>query len=278
MEYTPLNIQAMNLAERLPEEVGSLAEAAIVRRLRAMDFKVKAGLLCLAIDGLDLPLTIPRVSVLVFGTEQVRAIDYFRRVLERGDMVDAVVMPRQGNGFPMRSFWIRIEYADMRSATGSFSKKDDGLFAMRAKAGEKAERVVARQLRDQFGHSFPTAMLDSPGFFEIRYKAKKLRQPDRKCLACGLTFEVKKRNRDQHLRVSHSEGRPFATENIPEGWHAFVFADMKARFVSNSAIAQAIQGRQYEPGEDQYDRWAQINPGAITLSDPPHCPGPAQAG
>ncbi|CAH2904349.1 MAG: hypothetical protein PPHEMADM_5339 [uncultured Paraburkholderia sp.] len=137
-------------------------------------------------------------------------------------------------------YWIHIEYVGSLSEAGAFRKKEDGLFAMRTKAGEKAERIVARKLKVDFGHSFSDPMLNSPGFFQIHYADKKDRKPDRICRRCGLTFEVKKRNRDSHYRMSHSVKRPFGSENHPEGWHAFVFRDRSIHFVPNATIAQAI--------------------------------------
>jgi hypothetical protein len=192
-------------------------------------------------------------------------------VLETIAMIDAVVRPPADDRIPVDLFWIHIVYVGEPQRAGAFSKKEDGLFAMRAKSGEKAERIVAKQLRDDFGHSFPQAMLATPGYFEIRYDGKKHRKPDRKCLVCGLTFEIKKRNRDRFFRVSHSQHRPFAHENHPTDWHAFVFPDMKPRFMSNAVIANAIASGLFDAGFDKYDSWADIRPEAAFVSAPPSC-------
>lgn len=271
MEYSPAEVQHQNLTEKLGSEAESLHATAIVRRLRVTNFTVTNGVLSLDISSVALPLTISCNQPLVFGTETITAIEYFRRVIERNDLIDAVLMPREGGVIPIRSFWIRIEYIGTPPPAGSYSKKDDGLFAMRAKAGEKAERVVTRLLRDGFGHVFPSDMCESPGYFEIRYINKKNRKPDRKCLACGMTIEIKKRNKDEYFRVSHSAVRPFSSENSSDGWHAFVFPDMKAHFIPNVAIAQALAQGRVTIGQDQYDSWADIDPAAVTESDPPRC-------
>jgi hypothetical protein len=274
MEYTPKEILRLGIGELLPSDIGALDCPALVRRLRTTRARTPNGMLLIETDCLPSALSIPCDHQMVFGTEAISALEYFHRVIERGDMIDAVLLPQIGGAFPMSSFWIRIEYVGTPPAGGAFRKKDDGLFAMRAKAGEKAERVVARHLRDALGHSFPAGMCDSPGFFEIRYADKKRRKPDRRCLVCGLTFEIKKRNKDQFFRVSHSQGRPFASENAPQGWHAFVFPDMNPRFVPNSQIAQAIADGRFVPNEDQYDSWADIDPTAIVVSAPPRCTRP----
>lgn len=271
MEYTPEEIQRLVVGEKSASEAQALDRPALIRRIRVTGFERQGGLLSLCTETLPLPLTIPEASIITFGDESVTAIEYFRRVIENGDMIDAVMLPQEAGVFPLKSFWIRIEYVGAPSAGQKFSKKDDGLFAMRAKAGEKAERIVARTLRDKFGHAFPPGMCDSPGYFEIRYIGKKQRKPDRKCLSCDLTFEIKKRNKDHHFRVSHSNGRTFASENALDGWHAFVFPDMKPRFVINAEIVQAITDKRFRPGKDNYDSWADIDTGAVVVSDPPHC-------
>ena len=217
-------------------------------------------------------LTIRQEHKMVFGGEEVTALDYLRRVLERGDMIDCVAGPVVDGRIPLSLFWIHITYIGQPWEAGNFSKKEDGLFAMRAKAGEKAERIVANTLHRKFGHSFPRSLLETPGYFEIRYDGtKKLRKPDRRCLVCGLTFEIKKRNRDHRFRVSHSDGRTFSAENRPDGWHAFVFPDMKPRFMSNKVIADAIENGLFDPGSDKYDSWADIRSDAVEVSDPPSC-------
>lgn len=204
-----------------------------------------------------------------FGTEAITALNYFKRVIERYDLIDAVVLPATNDVIPIQAFWIHIEYADNRNDTETFSQKDDGLFALRTKSGEKAERVATHILRDTYRHQFDPRFYKSPGFFEIRYADKKHREPDRRCLTCGTTFEVKKRNKDHHFRVSHSTKRPFTAENDLTGWHAFVFPDMAVYFIPNVAIAQEIMANKGKPGHDQYDQWMDVD--QINPSEPPTC-------
>jgi hypothetical protein len=270
-EYTPEQFQPQVSSEKSPEEAVNLTRPAIIRRLHVDDRHVEGSFLTLKIHELSLPLRIPCDATMTFGTEMTTAAEYFKRVIERGDMIDAIILPSDGTAFPVECYWIHIEYVGDPSQAGIFSRKDDGLFAMRTKAGEKGERIVTKCLRDQFGHSFPESMFRSPGYFEIRYVGKKERKPDRRCLKCGLTFEIKKRNKDEHQRVSHSEARPFESENLLEGWHAFVFSDMTARFLSNSAIARAIREGNSKHGRDQYDEWEDVD--ALTPCDPPRCSG-----
>lgn len=272
MEYTPAAVAAAEIPQVAPADISGLTDPALVRRLRLIAFHLEDGWLDLTVDDLDMPLTIRQDHRMVFGGEGISAVDYLRRVLERGDLIDCVAAPPEGGRVPLSLFWIHIAYVGQPRDAGDFSKKEDGLFAMRAKAGEKAERIVAKKLQHGFGHSFPPELLDSPGYFEIRYDSeKKRRKPDRRCLVCGLTFEIKKRNRDHRFRVSHSDGRPFAAENKPDGWHAFVFPDMKPRFMSNKVIADAIALGLFDPGSDEYDSWADIRPNAVAVSDPPQC-------
>ncbi|WP_247394600.1 hypothetical protein [Ralstonia pseudosolanacearum] len=271
MEYTSEAVAKAQIAEIQPNDVHMASGRSLVRRLRLSDFAVTDGRLDLVVEGASIPLSIRANHTMVFGGEGISALDYLKRVLERGDMIDAVVRPPANDRIPVDLFWIHIVYVGEPQRAGAFSKKEDGLFAMRAKSGEKAERIVAKKLRDDFGHSFPQVMLATPGYFEIRYDEKKVRKPDRKCTACGLTFEIKKRNRDRFFRVSHSPNRPFAHENHPDGWHAFVFPDMKPRFMSNAVIANAIASGLFDAGSDKYDSWAHIRSEAAVVSDPPVC-------
>ncbi|MCL9845842.1 hypothetical protein [Ralstonia solanacearum] len=271
MEYTPDAIAKAQIAEIQLNDIHVAHGRSLVRRLRLSNFAVTDRRLDLVVEGLSMPLSTPANQTMVFGGESISALDYLKRVLERGDMIDAVVHPPANDRIPVDLFWIHIVYVGEPSKAGTFSKKEDGLFAMRAKSGEKAERIVAKKLHDDFGHLFPQITLTTPGYFEIRYDEKKHRKPDRRCLACGLTFEIKKRNRDRLFRVSHSQHRPFTAENHPSGWHAFVFPDMKPRFMSNAVIANAIASGLFDAGFDRYDSWADIRPEAASVSDPPSC-------
>lgn len=272
MNYTPLAFSRINLQERASEEIATLTAAALVRELQIDGFSIDGGWLYLYIIDSDIPLAIRQDHRMTFGTEVVTAIEYLKRVLERGDLIDVVARPARNGVVEIELFWIHIAYVGEIRSAGGFSKKEDGLFAMRAKAGEKAERIVARVLRDDCGHLFDTRVFETPGYFEIRYDStKRQRRPDLKCLNCGITIEVKKRNRDKRFRVSHSDVRPFSSENDLLGWHAFVFPDMKARFLSNAAIADAINNSRFEPGLDQYDAWADVHGEDICEMSPPKC-------
>lgn len=272
MEYTPAAVAASAIREGTSADLLALTAPALIRRLRLQAFNLAEGWLELSVDEPDVHLIIPAEQRMIFGGESVSAVEYLKRVLERGDMIDCVAGPTNAGKVPITLFWIHIIYIGRPRDAGYFSKKEDGLFAMRAKSGEKAERLVANTLHRRFGHSFPQSLLETPGYFEIRYDStKKIRRPDRRCLTCGLTFEIKKRNRDRQFRVSHSDNRPFATENRADGWHAFVFPDMKVRFLSNRAIASAIERGLFVRGADRYDSWADIYPDAVEVSNPPTC-------
>lgn len=273
-EYVPAKFAKRRLPEADVPGLTELRTAAIVRRLKVIRCTGGVGDdMHLRIEGLDATLRIPKKQMMVFGDIKITALDYFYMVIEEGDHIDAVIGPIDGEAYPVECFWIRIVYQGSAEEAGSFSRKEDGMFAFRTKAGEKAERITAKILHRDFGHSFEPAMFDTPGHFVIRLdKTKKMRKPDRKCLACGLEFEMKKRNRDQRFRVSHSEGRPFGGENHPDGWHAFVFPDMKPRFVPNSKIADAIKQNHFEKGKDGYDAWAELPQAEAWVCDPPRCP------
>ena len=272
MEYTPEEVQRLGLVEKPASQAGMLTGPAIIRRLPLTDRRVINGELQMTTSALPAPMCLAADHPMQFGAETIEAREYFKRVIEKGDLVDAAIYPQENGGFPTISYWIHIDYIGTPSAAGWYSKKDDGLFAMRAKAGEKAERRVTNLLRDEFGHQFPSALHFSPGVFQIYYKGKRQRKPDRICLTCGLTVEVKKRNKDYHYRVSHSSLRPFASENDigPLDWHAFVFPDMSMDFVPNALIAQAIANNQFTPGSDNFDSWADVD-GAVSHQEPPSC-------
>lgn len=230
--------------------------------------------LIIKVDGLSYPLWIRASLNLGIGDKPINAVDYFRRVIEPNDRIDIVTSGVQSieGAVLIDKYWIEIQYIGTPRSDEKMDRfKEDGMFAMRTKAGEKAERRTARVLVDSFGHQFPSALSQSPGCFQIYYVGKGKRKPDRICLACGLKFEVKKRNTDEYFRVSHSERRPFESENSPSDWHAFVFADMKPRFVPNTQIVAALANKQYKQGGDSYDAYAQIFSTAIGVVDPPTC-------
>ncbi|QOF96877.1 hypothetical protein IFJ82_15575 (plasmid) [Novacetimonas hansenii] len=226
----------------------------------------------LHVAGVDRPLQINANRTISFGSgprESVSVHDYIKRVMEIGDLIDVAVLP--GQPYTLDSFWMNIVYEGNPSSF--FVRKDDGLFAYRAKSGEKAERRVGRDLRDKAGHPFPDVMLQPPGPFIIRYGNKRQRKPDLRCPRCGLLFEVKKRNADWKYRVSHSAERPFASENAPSGWHAFVFPDYKINYLPNRAIAEAIDSGHARIEKDRYDSYAELDPYTVRPSPPPPCLG-----
>lgn len=271
--YTPKTIRQRALRDAPAPVAQYLRSPAIVRRLKisAATF-TETGLLKITTD--HLVMTIEQDKTMRFGPETITAKNYFQRVIERGDLIDAVVLPKAEDGsHPIDAFWIDIRYVGASPSDGWGTMKEDGQFAMRAKAGEKAERVVTRMLRDVHGHSFEDGACETPGFFEIRSKDKRIRRPDRVCSCCGMTVEVKKRNADTQFVVSHSERRPFKTENASNGIHAFVFADMQPRFVSNNDIARALMLGRFRNGQGTHDRWAEIDQNAVTVIDPPRCAG-----
>jgi hypothetical protein len=271
-QYTPAAF--LNVPERSLAEACIVRGASLVRGLQVTDRRSADPNLLIQVGETGIALSIPLTFQMTFGTETVSAADYFRRVMERGDLIDAVVHgPANSRTLPTSGYWIQIRFVGNAADGPGFSKKDDGLFALRAKAGEKAERIAARSLAAA-GHTFfgRFAVLQSPGFFEIRYAGKKYREVDRSCSACGLQFEVKKRNRDSHIRVSHSTSRTFWSENDDAGWHAFVMSDMSVRYVSNADIGAALRRGNFTSGSDAYDRWADVHlaPDQIR-STPPAC-------
>lgn len=268
--YTPKVIRQRSLKDVPAPIAKHLGSAAIVRRLKVLDATFTESLLIITTDYLV--LTIEQDRTMKFGPETITAKNYFQRVIERGDLIDAVVLPRaEGGSHPVEAFWIDVRYVGASPSDGWGTMKEDGQFAMRAKAGEKAERVVTRLLRDTAGHTFEEGACETPGFFEIRSKDKRIRRPDRVCLCCGMTVEVKKRNNDTNFVVSHSERRSFHTENVANGVHAFVFADMQPRFVSNTDIAHALVNGRYSNGQGTHDRWAEIDHDAVRVIEPPRC-------
>lgn len=268
MEYIPTDYQSDP-----PQEVGidciyNIVESCIIRKVRIFYYTINGNALFLYSRQLNIPLKISCDNKMHFGTEFITAKEYLRRVLEKDDYIDVVAFPSDNEYIDIALFWIHIVYIGNRKQAGKFSKKDDGMFAMRTKSGEKAERIVTRNLIAE-GHDFLPELSKSPGYFTIQYEGKRHRKPDRICLKCGITFEVKKRNKDQHIRVSHSETRSFESENKPDGWHAFVFPDMKPRYIPNKSIILAIENNEFRPGSDQYDSWADVD--HLYPENPPKC-------
>lgn len=268
MEYVPTDYRDSNTPEILIDQIETAQQPSIVRRISIIGHRKIDDDLLLYSNSLSAPLYIKQTHKMRFGSESITSIKYFSWVLELNDLIDVVVLPSQDGKIRIDIFWIHIKYIGQKSDARKFSKKDDGLFALRTKSGEKAERVVTRDLISQ-GHSFPVSLSQSPGMFTIYYVGKGERKPDRKCTACGLTFEVKKRNKDNHLRISHSKARPFKQENTSDGWHAIVFPDMSINYLANQSIIDAIDTGTCVFGQDRYDAWADVD--KLKPTAPPKC-------
>ncbi len=272
-EYVPEAFRAKELrVGQLTDLIEQVAQTTIVRTAKFLNAKKNSnGLLELEFEGLESPVLADPNGVMQFAEERVTIENYLRRVVERKDYLDLIVEP---NRTPQVTYlWVHIAYMEARPAKLKFSEKDAGLFCMRAKSGEKAERRVARDLTNNYGHQYPPELREGPGVFQIMYTGKKNRKPDRVCTVCGLQFEFKKRNRDKRFRISHSQGRPFQQENTPDGWHAFVFPDMSIHYLSNKTIIKLIDEGHYVAGHDKYDAWADLDQSKFIEELPPQCSG-----
>lgn len=276
MQYTPKAILGLNLPILEKSAVNPNMPRSLVRSLPVVgrSWNKSRDYLVLDIEGLAVRIRIEAAKPMAIGDKPISAVDYFRRVIERNDRIDIVTAAKQPipEAVVIDIYWIEIQYLGRPREDEDMRRyKEDGMFAMRTKAGEKAERRAARVLVDDYGHQFPKQTSESPGCFQIYYEGKRDRKVDRVRLACGMKVEVKKRNTDEYFRVSHSARRPFETENSPDGWHAFVFADLKPRFVPNTQILDALAKGKFRQGGDEYDEYAQIEPTAISVVQPPHC-------
>jgi hypothetical protein len=270
-EYLPDAFRATNIRiGQLRDLAQPISQTTVIRSARLLNIKGKpSSLYKLEFEGLPSPVLANPKSVMIFGDERVTIEDYIRRVVEKNDFLDLIA---ETNKFPQVSYlWVHIEYLEKRPADLKFKEKDAGLFGMRTKSGEKAERRVARNLVASYGHYYPPKLLEGVGVFQITYTGKKKRKPDIVCTACKLHVEVKKRNRDQKFRISHSTGRPFQRENMPDGWHAFVFPDTSIHYLSNGAILNLMNEGHYTVGHDQYDAWADLNADMVKEETPPRC-------
>jgi len=270
--YVPPDYLNLNLVEGpILNLCRPVDEPTIVREVRCTgaSFSEDKKNLLLQIYTLDQPVLISASKNMRFGNESITARDYFKRVIELDDFVDFILLP--GSLPHVSCFWIHIKYVGSKPDDLTFSKKDDGLFSMNAKSGEKAERRVAQRLSEKFGHSYPDEKLQGNGCFEIRYTNKKKRSPDLICSVCQLQIEVKKRNKDEKFRISHSRSRPWKEENGPLGWHALVFPDMSIHFVSNQQITKLLNSNSYVDGRNQYDAWADLDKALVQEEAPPLC-------
>jgi len=269
MDYLPTDFRNLSIVPGAVEALLGANELTLVRHARVVGRgSERDGRIPLRIEGLPQPVPVQASLNMRFGTESVTAALYLDWVIEAMDQVDFLI---DANG--MRIFWIHIRYRDVRGSDLRFSTKDDGLFAMRTKAGEKAQRLVARTLCEGFRHSYPSSQILSPGYFEITYEGKKERQADLVCERCNLKVEVKKRNRDRRFRISHSANRPFSKENSDADWHAIVFPDRSIHWLSNATIAGVLAQKIFHSGSDQYDAWADL-PADTPEIPPPLCPNP----
>ncbi|HEY9285347.1 MAG TPA: hypothetical protein VIP46_17980 [Pyrinomonadaceae bacterium] len=272
MPYIPVQFKGQQIKEgQLSDNMNAVNCFSLVRKAKLIRYVVdkRASQILLYFAGRTSPFVIDLGQQMRFGDESISAYEYCKRALEVGDLLDFIIQPNSIT--QVLIYWFHVRHLGSESEAGKYSKKEEGLFAFKTKSGEKAERLVTRLLRDKYGHQFSPELLDNPGVFTIYYKGKKTRKPDRVCSVCNLNFEVKKRNRDRHYRVSHSEARPFASENSADGWHAFVFPDMSVHFVPNAKIISAIQANIFTPGRDGYDSWATLDRSFIKDETPPVC-------
>lgn len=270
-EYVPSAFKATNLQVGQPSDlIRPVSQTTVVRRVKLLNIKGKAGRLY-KLEFDDVPSAVPvnPKSVMEFGGESVTIEEYIWRAVEKNDLLDLILEP---NKSPQAThLWVHIDYLEERPDDSDFSEKDAGLFGMRTKAGEKAERLVARELVATYGHRYPSSRLEGAGVFQITYTGKKKRKPDLVCTACQLHVEAKKRNRDRRYRISHSDGRPFQRENKPDGWHAFVFPDRTIHYVPNKAIITLLRQGYYTAGRDRHDAWADLDSNKVQEVPPPHC-------
>jgi hypothetical protein len=271
-EYIPASYRNISLIEAEPHTLaGEVAAPTIIRRVKFTGYRRVAGrnTVLLEFEGVPQPIAMNPDGEMFFETESISLNNYLWRVIEYNDVVDIILDPRHSP--QMTYLWIHIDYLEEPPTSLSFSRKDDGLFAMRTKSGEKAERLVAKKMVQDFGHSYPSDRLQGSGVFEIRYRDKKTRSQDLTCLRCRLSVEVKKRNKDRRYRISHSNSRPFWRENREDGWHALVFPDMSIHFLSNRSIIDAIGKGRFTSGSDRYDAWADLSQDIVREEDPPFC-------
>lgn len=279
--YTPTDFRNRGFLEVSPEDVSAARGPVLARGLRLKRTRfwaatpIQPEAIGFQVHGVDAELAIPAALPMRFGTETVSAKDYFERVVEPGDKIDVITwgpLPKSPGTIMLHIFWIHIIYeGEPREAGREYKAKDDGLFAYRAKAGEKVERKVCTMLRDRGGHPFREKDLTSPGHFVIRYGGKGKRTMDRICPACELKFEVKRRVKDWRFRVSHSDARPFVLDNPAGSWHAFVFPDRDPCFIRSEDIATAIDSRRFRSGSDEFDVWVDIDRSALTCGAMPKC-------
>lgn len=270
-EYLPDAFKAIKIRiGQLNDLAQPISQVTVIRSAKLLNIKGKSSpFYKLEFEGLHSPVLVNPKSVMIFGDESVTIENYIRRVVEKNDFLDLIA---ETNKSPQVTYlWVHIDYLEEKPAGLKFSEKDAGLFGMRTKSGEKAERRVAQDLVTSYGHHYPPELLEGAGVFQITYTGKKKRKPDLVCTACKLHVEVKKRNRDQRFRISHSSGRPFQGENIPDGWHAFVFPDMSIHYLSNSAILNLLNEGHYTAGHDQYDAWADLKADMVKEETPPEC-------
>jgi len=128
MSYVPSSHAKLSLPEIVPEDLPPLSETSIVRLLPVRYAALRDGFFFLGPDRDNL-VRVDSDRRMTFGGETVRPTP-------EGPLVEIC--------------WIRIEYVGERLEDGKFSLKEDGLFALRAKAGEKAERRAAQVLAGYF--------------------------------------------------------------------------------------------------------------------------------
>lgn len=260
----------------LPETAGPLAalrnSTGTIRRQTITRITPGDRWLELELAEHDRPVKIGARRPLRLGDWTITATEYAHRALDPGDLIDLAVDTGK-----IIALWVSIDRIGGPVPSRSFSLKDDHLFALRARSGEKAERRVRDHLVAA-GHAIRLSPDAEPGPFVLRSAGKGHRSADLACTRCGMTVEVKKRNHDRRLRVSHSTARPFTDEHKPaDGYHAFVWPDFTIELVANATIIDLIARRQTTAGHDRHDRWTDLPADTPTLERPPACYCQAEA-
>lgn len=139
MNYTPKAVLARRFEEMDISRIDDpRRQPGIFRRLSVISHEKAGGKLWIKTELSPLFLAIPCESGMTFGHETVTAETYADRVLEPGDLIDAALLAPSDGVIPVAQYWIHIVYQSQRMRPPRPSEKEDGLFAMRTKAGEKA--------------------------------------------------------------------------------------------------------------------------------------------
>jgi hypothetical protein len=185
----------------------------------------------------------------------------YANALEEGCIVD-ILLRRQSTDYQGLLFWFTVQYKNehLRSSYGQtreMTLKPDALFAYRLGHSQKAVRFVVRRLLT-LGHLIPSEILTEK-IVTIDYARGRDRayRPDIHCIRCSRRFEVKSRTDDFYYRFSHSDRRPFWSENAPEDYNILVFPDWHMEAFQNADLQSIIQNLTPEATE-RYDTFVQL--------------------